>query len=383
MKRVIKVIGIGILGTGLVWANTAKKYDVKSAKIEYEIKGSGNIMGMVQTKTIGKKRLIFDDYGVKNLTEESKVTKEISGGKTKVNKIHTLSYMNGAVVYNVDFDAKRIMRMQNPAMAMGALFGGGDMQQTGEAMLKSMGGKKIGTDVVAGYTCEVWNLMGVKQCIYKGIPLKVQSDVMGMKSTEVAIKAEFDLSLDEDDFSLPDYPIYNMDSMMDGNEPKPIDIKKLKEMDIKDNAQAEIEAKEGAEALKGLAAGMAALAKAGVDMKSSKDLTPEQEKIMQDAMMKAMGGNGKMAAKMKKEMLDNVVQIEFAQKCFGDADTLSDVNQCVDKGNKMFHDDREHYESWTAKDKKDELQEIEDFKKAIPCIKAAQTMIEIKQCLPY
>jgi hypothetical protein len=226
--------------------------------------------------------------------------------------------------------------------------------------------------------------MGSKQCIYKGIPLRVVTDIMGMKNTEIAIKAEFDIALNKDDFKLPDYPVYdfNIDRMMEGKEPKALDKSKLEAMDRKDNAQARVKAKEGAEAMKGLAAGMAALAKAGVDLKSSKDLTPEQEKIMQDAMIKAMGGQDKMVGKMKKEMLKNVVQIEFSQKCFGSADTLSDVNKCVDKGNKMFNDDREHYTSWTSKDKQEELQEIEDFKNAIPCIRAAQTMIEIKQCLP-
>jgi len=38
-------------------------------------------------------------------------------------------------------------------------------------MMKSMGGKKIGTDKVLVYTCEVWDMMGVNQCIYKGRPL--------------------------------------------------------------------------------------------------------------------------------------------------------------------------------------------------------------------
>jgi hypothetical protein len=36
-----------------------KKYDVKSGKIEYTLKGSGNIMGMVKIKSVGKKRVIF------------------------------------------------------------------------------------------------------------------------------------------------------------------------------------------------------------------------------------------------------------------------------------------------------------------------------------
>jgi hypothetical protein len=382
--KISLVLTVG-LGLNVVHAKSMKKYNMKSGKIEYTLSGDGNIMGVAQIKSVGKKRVIFDNYGILNLEEEVKVKKETTMGKTKTNKRHTLRYMNNAVVYNVDFKQKRIERMRNQGAAMAAMFGGGDnLKESGEAMMKSMGGKKLGTDKVLGYTCDVWELMGSKQCIYKGIPLRVVTDIMGMKNTEIAIKAEFDIALNKDDFKLPDYPVYdfNIDRMMEGKEPKALDKSKLEAMDRKDNAQARVKAKEGAEAMKGLAAGMAALAKAGVDLKSSKDLTPEQEKIMQDAMIKAMGGQDKMVGKMKKEMLKNVVQIEFSQKCFGSADTLSDVNKCVDKGNKMFNDDREHYTSWTSKDKQEELQEIEDFKNAIPCIRAAQTMIEIKQCLP-
>ena len=388
MIKIAKVSAVVVVGLGLsmVHANSMKKYEVKSGKIEYALSGGGNIMGIAQTKSVGKKRVIFDNYGVENLEEQVEVKKTTTVGKTETDKTHTLKYSNNAVIYSVDFKQKRVKRMKNRGAQMAAMFGGGDnLKESGEAMMRKMGGKKLGTDKVLGYTCDVWELMGSKQCIYKGIPLSVETDVMGLKSTEVATKAEFDLALTKNDFKLPDYPVYDMDmdKIMNGKEPKMLDKSTLEEMDRKDNAQAKVDAKEGAEAMKGMAAGMAALAKTGYDMKSSKEMTPEQEKIMQDAMMKAMDGNGQMAAKMKKEMLENVDQIEFAQKCFGDADTLSDVNGCVDKGNKMFDDDREHYTSWTAKDKQEELQEIKDFKKAIPCIKAAKTMIEIKQCLPH
>ncbi len=73
------------------------------------------------------------------------------------------------------------MRMQNPMIAMAGLMGGGEsMKQTGKEMMIQMGGKKVGTDKVLGYPCDVWDLMGVKQCMYKGLPLKVESNIMGV-----------------------------------------------------------------------------------------------------------------------------------------------------------------------------------------------------------
>jgi len=137
------------------------------------------------------------------------------------------------------------MRIKNPAMGMMALVGG-NVKETGEAMMIKMGGKKLGTAKVLGYTCTVWNLMSVKQCMYKGIPLKVESNMMGMKSIEVATKAEFDISLSSDDFGLPAYPIYAMDTMNSQKQPKELDKSKLEAMDAKDNAKAKVEAAENA-----------------------------------------------------------------------------------------------------------------------------------------
>jgi hypothetical protein len=386
MIKIAKVSVVVVVGLGLsmVHANSMKKYEVKSGKIEYALSGGGNIMGIAQTKSVGKKRVIFDNYGVENIEEQVEVKKTTTAGKTETDKTHTLRYTNNAVIYSVNFKKKHIERMKNHGAEMAAMFGGGDnLKESGEAMMKKMGGKKIGTDKVLGYTCDVWELMGSKQCIYKGIPLSVETDVMGLKSTEVATKAEFDLALTKNDFKLPDYPVYdmNMDRIMNGKEPKILDKSTLEEMDRKDNTQAKVDAKEGAEVMKGMAAGMAALVKAGVDLNAD-ELTPEQEKIMQSAMMTAMGGEGKIVAKMKKEMLENIEQLDFAQKCFGDADTLSDANGCVDKGNKMFDDDEEHMTSWTKVEKDEMLNNIAEFEKNIPCIKAAKTMNAMRQCMP-
>ena len=128
-----------------------------------------------------------------------------------MDKSHKLDYLDGAMIYSVDLEQKRITRMKNPALMMMNAFGGeSSAMEMGEMMLKKMGGKKTGTDKVLGYTCDVWEAMGTKQCIYKGIPLKVESNVMGIKNSEVATKADFDISLSEDEFKLPDFPVYDM-----------------------------------------------------------------------------------------------------------------------------------------------------------------------------
>ena len=188
--------------------------------------------------------------------------------------------------------------------------------------------------------------------------------------------------MSKDDFKLPDYPVYafDMDRMMDGKEPKEIDKSKLGAMDAKDNAKAKVESKESAEGMKAIGAGLAALAKTGADM--NKELTPEQEQIMQKAMMNAMGGEDKILNKMKQEMLGSEKEMKFAKSCFGSADTLKEANACVNKGNKMFNDDEEYFDSWTKFDKQEMLGEMKIFEKMIPCVKAAQSMDALQKCMP-
>ncbi len=361
--------------SGFIHADEMKRYEVKSAKIEYELKGSGEMMGgMVKIKSIGKKRLIFDNYGLKELNEENKVTKNTTMGTTKVDKTHTLKYMNGSIVYSVRFKEKRIDRIKNPMAGMGALFGGKSATETGEAMLEKMGGKKIGTDKVAGHTCDIWDLSGVKQCIYKGIPLRIDSNIMGLHSIETATKAEFELKLSDNDFKLPNYPIYN-----DG---KKIDKSQLKKMDAKDNAKAKVEAKEGKEVLQEISVGVESAKQSGYDPKSGKNMTPAQEKAMKQAMMgammKARGGESAMVEKEKQEILKDAKNLPEAKKCFENANSAKEANICEKI---IDSEDPEVHSSWNKKIKADLLKDINKFEKVIPCVEKVKTFKDLQKCM--
>ncbi|MEA2048285.1 MAG: hypothetical protein U9O64_07565 [Campylobacterota bacterium] len=370
MKTIVKISIITLMSSSLLFAGADKMklYDVKSGKIEYAIQGSGEIMGS-KMKTVGKKRVIFDAYGTHNLTEENKEEQQTIMGQKKTNKSHTMTYMKNGMVYTADFKQRRIMRMENMGMAMAGLMGGGqNMKQTGESMMKQMGGKKTGTDKVLGYSCDVWELMGTKQCIYKGIPLKVESNVMGLKSTEIATKAAFDISLSKDDFKLPDFPIYDMQ----GNK---LDRRTLDAMDEKQGVQMSQEMDEMA--LKRVAYEKA-MREAGVK--------PGQAptKTQQEAMMKAMmGGNDGMLKQMKQEILSDEEMMRFGYKCLSQADTLKEANICNDKANAMGGEPEEPFDKWNPEMKKEILGFLDQYLNVmVPCVKKAQTMQAARQCMP-
>ncbi len=368
MTKIVKVSLAVVIGSSMLvaGANQMKMYDVKSGKIEYGIKGSGEIMGQ-KMQTIGKKRVIFDAYGAQNLTEENKIDKQTIMGQKKVTKTHTMSYIKKGMVYHVDFKSKRIMRMGNMGAGMAMLMGGGkDMKQTGEEMMKKMGGKKTGTDKVLGYACDVWDLMGTKQCIYKGIPLRVETDVMGIKNIEVATKAEFDISLSKDDFKLPDFSIYDEHG-------EKLDKSKLDAMDKK----AELEAAQASEQMAELGNVMAAAAKdAGI--KEGERPTKAQEEAMKNSMMEAM------LPRMKKEILSGEKIMRVGYECLGNADTLKEANECNDEMNAMSGETDEPFDEWSPKTKKETLGEFDQYlNEMVPCIKKAQTMQAAQQCIPH
>lgn len=360
------IIWAVLLCSGMVMAGTEqmKLYEVKSGKIDYSIKGSGDIMGQ-KISTVGKKRVIFDDYGAQNLTEENKIEKQVIMGQKQINKTHTMTYLKNGVAYQVDFNAKRIVRMPQMGALMGMATGGQkDVGKAGMEMMKKMGGKKIGTDKVLGYSCDVWELMGTKQCIYKGIPLRVESNVMGIKHIEVATKAEFDISV-SDAFKLPDYPIYDMyGSRVDKNQ-----------LDVMDK-QAEVENAKAQEAMGEMKKTFETAVKE-VGIHAGTKPTKSEEKALENAMMQAM------LPQMKQQILQQEGVLRSAYACFKDADTKSEAKRCGDKISVATGEAPEDVGEWTPKVKQEMLEYLDMFlNQTIPCIQKAQSMDAIQQCMP-
>lgn len=201
MKTVVKISMVALMATSMLQAERVNRYVVKSGKVTYDITGSKEIK-FLHTKEItkGKKRVIFDDHGNREIVETNKITKSKTQGKSTVEKEHELTYTNGIDQYNVDFDRKRIIKRKNPYYAANyTLVDGKNIQAY---MPKA---KKSGTENVAGAECTVWKTKNESMCIYKGIILKHFLD----GETTTATKVELDKALGHNDFKLPDFPLYD------------------------------------------------------------------------------------------------------------------------------------------------------------------------------
>ncbi len=223
--------------------NTLKRYNVQSGIVKYKITTKGKVMGTEITGN-GTKELYFKDWGAEELQKEDskQVTKiNILGHKkTEVQETHTMNKLDNGKSYTVDTGNKVIYVRRDPAMGMVKMFNKGDAEEVGKKMLESIGGKKIGTEKVLGYTCEVWQIPGGKQWIYKGVPLKIDMDVMGVHTVQEPVKAEFNIKVSDKYFDLPDYPVKETEDMMSDEEYEgeqaemKENLKKIKKMSYKE-----------------------------------------------------------------------------------------------------------------------------------------------------
>jgi hypothetical protein len=326
MRIILQIFLIGFLAIVASQASDTKLYEIKNGQIKYKIQGTINMMG-VKTKTTGTKSLTFDQFGAQMLTDEEKT--ETSQNETK--KIHNITYLKSGVVYLVDFDSKRIIRSENMLAMMS-----GDMAQKGKEMMQQMGGKQVGVDKVLGYECELWELMGITQCIYKGIPLKIESNIMGNIHTETAIEANFKAPVNQQAFKLPDFPITDQMGNM-------IDKQQINKMDTQSSQEMQ-----------------------------------ELEKAAKNFM------GSDMFTQMKQELLAQESLMLFLKKCLEKADTKDDAQKCASHASTVGADDEEDFldDEWNAQIKSEALQEINYYlQKIAPCVKQSQDIQTLQSCM--
>ena len=177
-------------------------YQVPSGIVTYTLQSDGNMIRMQ-----GQKRRIFDQYGHREIVEEAKVQTINVIGQIQRDETHTKTLRVGTQVTQADLIKKRTV--QGPAVGLNLFAGanGGDLTRTGEKMLQSMGARKKGQKRVAGVLCDVWELPGITQCLYKGVPLEIITQMPNLRQVERATEARFNLPIAEANFRLPDFPV--------------------------------------------------------------------------------------------------------------------------------------------------------------------------------
>ncbi len=192
--------------TGQAKIETAKRYQVKSGIITYEIEN--NMMKGKMTQI-----LYFDDYGAKE-SRESVTELKMMGQSFKTHKIN---FNKDGYFYDLDLEKKTGGKMK------GMLPKGMDMDinKLSEEMKKEYNIKKVGTETVLGKECDVntmeyakMNMKGTVS-LWQGLTLKSDMDMGKINVKTVAVKLEENVSVPASKFEVPsDFTIEDLDAKM-------------------------------------------------------------------------------------------------------------------------------------------------------------------------
>ena len=178
--------------------NTEHRFDIKSGIITYKTTLSGTVLD----NTIygeGNEKFYFDSWGTKTLKDElintTMIINVLNKPKKEIEKVHNLQKTENNLTYKVDFKNKIITKSKE------------DTLSKKNGILSQFGYTKIGNEIINGYDCEIWNISGSKQWLYKGIPLKTEITISGIKTVKEAISADFNVVNIQSNFDLPNYPI--------------------------------------------------------------------------------------------------------------------------------------------------------------------------------
>ena len=325
MKNLVKISIVFVCFGGILFGSgLMQKYDIKQGEIFYSVKSS-SING-IEYNTTGQKRVVFDKYGERILTDENITMKHTILDNTTTEHNHLLSYLKESIVYIADFKTKKVQRMQNPAYAMMSAIGESNSSQSLEAMMSMMGGKRVGSEIILGYSCDSWEVLGARQCIYKGIVLKIESQDKDMHHIELAIKIDFDKNISKADFALPDFDIYDMV----GNK---LDKSRLEQMDI-------AEAIEVAKSIKSIS----------LTVKDTHNHTKDHQ-LSPDDMKRGMMES--LLPMMKKEIVAQESIMKFGKECLSKADTIKEANACSHKMTDMGGEREDDFVEWNKEMKKE------------------------------
>nr|WP_319397528.1 hypothetical protein [uncultured Carboxylicivirga sp.] len=199
MKKYRNILSIILLGCSVVMSAqiNPEKYAVKSGHVEYTLTGN----------TTGTKSIWWDDYGDKTYEEIKAVTEVKMFGMKSRDEAHTITVMLGDKFWSVNViegtGQKGVLETQEMAKAIAEDMTEEEAKQLEQQIMDALGGEKLGNETFLGHSCEILSVMGAKTWIYKGVVLKSEAKLMGIKSNEVATLFDEDINVPSSRFTPP------------------------------------------------------------------------------------------------------------------------------------------------------------------------------------
>jgi hypothetical protein len=170
-----------------------KIYDLPKAMVLYSISGGGVLSDDVNMTLHGEGKLRFREWGAVELVETEAEEKTVGVLHYRVRK-HTCKKRQKKEILDVDFEKKKIRERPLPE--------GKSRSNVTEGLVRS------GQQMVANIICDMWEGVGIRKCIYKGIPLFTEYHALGLFYREEAKEVRFDIDVTEHaQCAVPSYPV--------------------------------------------------------------------------------------------------------------------------------------------------------------------------------
>ncbi len=178
------------------------KYNVESGIIKYNISIIGYILDTTITG-VGSEEIHFENWGNKEIKETFLTKKReiifANSKRQETIRTHNIQKINDDFIFYVDFN-KRVIKKNKCNSDI--------INNKSSSLIKDFDLKKTGNEVLHGYYCEIWESNGIKQWLYKGIPLKTEIIVMGIKTIKEIDTADFNVLIADSKFNIPNFPIH-------------------------------------------------------------------------------------------------------------------------------------------------------------------------------
>ncbi|WP_292658080.1 hypothetical protein [Nitratifractor sp.] len=349
-KIFLPVTLLALLGTctTLQAGKIFKRYPVKSGMIFYDINISGKSANGFSTHTSGIARLVFDQWGARELKEED-ATETQRGDFNETRDIHSLTKMDHGTIYTVDYDDQTIYKTRDRSLDL-SIAQGEDLSHENIQLIKEMKGHKIGSGNVAGFPCELWKAKDQKICFYQGIPLSITIDAPGFHSERKAVQVVLNHPIPDEQFKLPDFPV-------------------TVDEEYTSNPAAETRTEDYIASIKDLQAKMKSL---GINPdEEDQNLSPEQEK-------KVINILGERYLKKQKRLLPKLlVALQGAKECVAKAANGNEAKKCIEPVNKIdeeLGDRTENFDYAHFKEKRDAI--LDSLEKEINYLKVTNECVQ-------
>lgn len=346
--RLLILVCLGSISFLFATTKTAKPFEIHSGLVKYDIKVTAQLTPETNLTVKAQAIFRFRDWG-EIRSEEVNGFVKTTGALEYKESIKRFYKETKDTITTVYFEHEQLLERKKPSIKK-------DIQRIQINHLE-----KKGTQSVAGVICDVWEGIGIKKCIYKGIVLKLESHIYDLSYVKAASEVTFDTNTSED-CTFPNYPVQKFGLFVNHiktiNKAKPEDLYKI----ISDVAIKSKEVKQAS-------------------MVSNFN-SPKRKKFIQRISQDIF--------EKQKVLLPQLLQsMKKMRECLQAVENPFEANLCRESftriKSKLGNDENDYIVLWDDKRKIKLLDKIEDkiidLESRITCVKRAKNIYDLSKCM--